>query len=69
MRLAIPLASTLFAAAPTYAAYNLLRDYSGTNFFVGWDFYGNYDNLTNGASVAVISPHPRGRTWKSASKL
>ena len=49
MRLAIPLASTLFATAPAYAAYNLLRDYSGANFFTGWDFYGNYDNLTNGA--------------------
>ncbi|RDX50093.1 hypothetical protein OH76DRAFT_1349667 [Lentinus brumalis] len=48
MRLAIPLASALFAAAPAHAAYNLVKEYSGTNFFDGWEFYGNYDNLTNG---------------------
>ncbi|KAI0743871.1 concanavalin A-like lectin/glucanase domain-containing protein [Daedaleopsis nitida] len=48
MRLAITLASTLFATAPAYAAYNLVKEYSGKNFFNGWEFYGNYDNLTNG---------------------
>ncbi|RPD78311.1 hypothetical protein L226DRAFT_481036 [Lentinus tigrinus ALCF2SS1-7] len=48
MRLAIPLASTLFATTPVFAAYNLVKEYSGTNFFDGWEFYGNYDNLTNG---------------------
>ena len=26
--------------------YNLARDYSGSNFFDGWDFYGSWDNLT-----------------------
>ena len=54
MRTAIPLASILFATTPAYAAYNLIRDYSGTNFFTGWEFYGNYDNLTNGTSL--LSP-------------
>ena len=49
MRSAIPLASALFAAAPSYAAYNLIKEYQGSNFFSGWEFYGNYDNLTNGA--------------------
>lgn len=29
-------------------AYNLVKEYSGQNFFNGWDFYGNYDNLTSG---------------------
>ncbi len=53
MRLAIPLASALFAAAPAYAAYNLVKEYSGTNFFDGWEFYGNYDNLTNGTCSIV----------------
>ncbi|KAI1796360.1 concanavalin A-like lectin/glucanase domain-containing protein [Ganoderma leucocontextum] len=48
MRSAIPLASALFAASPAFAAYNLIKEYQGTNFFSGWEFYGNYDNLTNG---------------------
>ncbi|KAI0372081.1 hypothetical protein BV20DRAFT_941131 [Pilatotrama ljubarskyi] len=26
--------------------FNLARDYSGQNFFNGWDFYGSWDNLT-----------------------
>ncbi|KAI0336817.1 hypothetical protein GY45DRAFT_1237765 [Cubamyces sp. BRFM 1775] len=26
--------------------YDLVRDYSGQNFFDGWDFYGYWDNLT-----------------------
>ncbi|KAH9940488.1 concanavalin A-like lectin/glucanase domain-containing protein [Epithele typhae] len=51
MRSAIILASTLFAVGPTFAAYNLIKDYSGANFFDGWQFYGNYDNLTNGDVV------------------
>ena len=53
MRLAIPLASTLFAAAPALAAYYLVKEYSGTNFFDGWEFYGNYDNLTNGTCLMI----------------
>ncbi|KAM5531858.1 hypothetical protein V8D89_014488 [Ganoderma adspersum] len=49
MRSAISLASALFAATtPAFAAYNLIKEYQGTNFFSGWEFYGNYDNLTNG---------------------
>ncbi|KAI0365645.1 hypothetical protein BV20DRAFT_723497 [Pilatotrama ljubarskyi] len=48
MRQAIPLVSALFAATPALAAYNLVKKYSGADFFQGWDFYGNFDNLTNG---------------------
>ncbi|EGO03548.1 glycoside hydrolase family 16 protein [Serpula lacrymans var. lacrymans S7.3] len=33
------------------AGYQVVRDYSGQNFFTGWDFYGNYDNLTLGNAV------------------
>lgn len=29
-------------------AFDVLRDYSGQNFFNGWDFYGYWDNLTLG---------------------
>ncbi|KAI0336816.1 hypothetical protein GY45DRAFT_1238036 [Cubamyces sp. BRFM 1775] len=30
----------------TNVTFNLARDYSGPNFFNGWDFYGSWDNLT-----------------------
>ncbi|EIN05171.1 hypothetical protein PUNSTDRAFT_75123 [Punctularia strigosozonata HHB-11173 SS5] len=29
-------------------AYDLVKEYSGTDFFSEWDFYGSWDNLTNG---------------------
>ena len=29
--------------------FTLVADYSGNGFFDQWQFYGNYDNLTNGA--------------------
>lgn len=40
-------------------AYNLLEDFSGERFFDGWDFYGNYDNLTLGKScpISLADPH------------
>ena len=51
MHLAAHLAAALLIPTPhALAAYNLVREYSGSSFFSGWDFYGNYDNLTNGAS-------------------
>ncbi|GJE86443.1 glycoside hydrolase family 16 protein [Phanerochaete sordida] len=41
-----------FAALLCYSghtlAFDVLRDYSGQNFFNGWDFYGYWDNLTLG---------------------
>ena len=50
MRAVICIAVTsLTLASGASAAYNLVREYSGSSFFEGWDFYGNYDNLTNGA--------------------
>ncbi|KAI0696106.1 concanavalin A-like lectin/glucanase domain-containing protein [Cytidiella melzeri] len=30
------------------ANFTLLKNYSGNGFFDDWDFYGNFDNLTNG---------------------
>lgn len=51
MRGVIPVTVTALAfACSASAAYNLVREYSGSNFFEGWEFYGNYDNLTNGTS-------------------
>ncbi|KAH9022296.1 concanavalin A-like lectin/glucanase domain-containing protein [Lactarius hengduanensis] len=32
------------------AEYGLVKEYAGKNFFDEWDFYGHYDNLTNGAA-------------------
>ncbi|PAV20464.1 glycoside hydrolase family 16 [Pyrrhoderma noxium] len=30
------------------SAYDIVREYSGSSFFDRWDFYGSWDNLTNG---------------------
>ncbi len=54
MHFAIPVAAALLASAHgASAAYNLVREYSGSSFFDGWEFYGNYDNLTNGAHLVA----------------
>lgn len=47
-----PLAAAL-ASGALAANFSLVQDYSGSGFFDGWDFYGNYDNLTNGDVVYV----------------
>ena len=35
--------------------YNVTRDYSGSTFFDGWDFYGAPDNLTFGTTNGFTS--------------
>ena len=50
MRLALAL-GTLYLLGQSHA-FDVLRDYSGQNFFEGWDFYGYWDNLTLGASAS-----------------
>ncbi|KAI0772345.1 concanavalin A-like lectin/glucanase domain-containing protein [Trametes elegans] len=50
---AVAAAALLASSMPAFAAYNLVKEYSGTSFFSGWDFYGSYDNLTNGDVVWV----------------
>ena len=37
----------LSEAPGVHAIYNLVRAWEGPSFFDGWDFYGQYDNLTN----------------------
>lgn len=39
----------------TAVQYNLIKDYAGANFFNDWDFYGNFDNLTNGDAIFVTA--------------
>ena len=53
MHFAIPVAAALLTSAHgASAAYNLVKEFSGSSFFDGWEFYGNYDNLTNGAYLS-----------------
>ncbi|KAJ7037725.1 glycoside hydrolase family 16 protein [Mycena alexandri] len=54
MRSASPLA--LFALLPSALAattYDMVKEYSGSTFFDEWNFYGNFDNLTNGDAIFV----------------
>jgi len=44
----LSIASTLSLVPSTRAAYSLQTQYAGDNFFDGWTFWGNRDNLTNG---------------------
>jgi hypothetical protein len=47
-RMAVLLIAT--TSFTTTHAYNLVREHSGQSFFDRWEFYGNWDNLTLGAS-------------------
>lgn len=40
----------LVVSAPALAQYQLVKDYSGQNFFTGWDYADGFDNTTNGMS-------------------
>ena len=46
-------AALLTSAHGASAAYNLVKEFSGSSFFDGWEFYGNYDNLTNGTCLII----------------
>ncbi|KZT22735.1 glycoside hydrolase family 16 protein [Neolentinus lepideus HHB14362 ss-1] len=39
---------SILSVLSAVASYDLVHDYSGQTFFDGWDFYGNWDNLTLG---------------------
>jgi len=47
-------------AAVVQAAYSLEQTYAGDSFYDGWSFWGNNDNLTNGASALPppLAPSP-----------
>lgn len=43
------LALQIFASYISFVkGYSLVREYSGQNFFDRWNFYGGYDNTTDG---------------------
>lgn len=48
------LAAAVLSIVPSaHAVYNLVQTWEGQSFFDGWEFYGNYDNLTNGDAIWV----------------
>jgi hypothetical protein len=49
------------------ADYSLEVAYQGESFFEGWDYWGNRDNLTNGALLAALLRSPRQLTLCSAA--
>lgn len=50
----IALSVTVLSTVPgVHAAYNLVQTWEGQSFFDGWEFYGSYDNLTNGDAIWV----------------
>ncbi|KAI0298071.1 glycoside hydrolase family 16 protein [Multifurca ochricompacta] len=51
--LALSLGLPIIAVRATQ--YSLVKQYAGAHFFDGWDFYGNYDNLTNGDAIFVTA--------------
>lgn len=48
MRSATLVAFVSLASAALAANFNLVKDYSGTDFFNDWTYYGHFDDLNNG---------------------
>lgn len=44
----------LLIAFSHVTAYDIIREHAGPTFFDGWDFYGSWDNLTLGTSLALL---------------
>ena len=45
--------------AGTSLSYDLVREYSGSGFFDGWDFFGSWDNLTSSECSSLRLRSPR----------
>ncbi|TFK99285.1 concanavalin A-like lectin/glucanase domain-containing protein [Pterulicium gracile] len=54
LRVLLPLS---LAVGSARAVYSIAQDYSGNTFFDHWEYYGNYDNLTNGHTQYLASNH------------
>jgi len=50
----LPVVTSVVAQANTSNTYQFTRQYSGSSFFDRWQFYDNFDNLTNG-DVTYVS--------------
>lgn len=44
-------AAAVLPALRVVSSYDIVREYSGSSFFDAWTYYGQYDNLTLGASL------------------
>ncbi|GAA5884533.1 hypothetical protein JCM16303_000015 [Sporobolomyces ruberrimus] len=65
-RLAVPLVSFAFflpLLPSARAAYTLKTQFAGDTFFDGWSFWGNRDNLTNGAVYYVAEAQSKGLAY------
>ncbi|KAJ7223881.1 glycoside hydrolase family 16 protein [Mycena haematopus] len=51
----LALLSALLPITSAVTTYDMVKEYSGSSFFEGWDFYGHFDNLTNGDAIFVTS--------------
>ncbi|KAJ7109083.1 glycoside hydrolase family 16 protein [Mycena crocata] len=51
----VALLSVLLPGALAATTYDMVKEYSGSTFFDDWDFYGSFDNLTNGDAIFVTS--------------
>ncbi|KAJ7134267.1 glycoside hydrolase family 16 protein [Mycena epipterygia] len=51
----VAILSVLLPSALAATTYDMVKEYSGSTFFNDWNFYGHFDNLTNGDAVFVTS--------------
>lgn len=49
------------------ANFSLVQDYTGSGFFDAWQFYGNFDNLTNGDVTYVNQTNATGLAYVDSS--
>ncbi|KAJ7646203.1 glycoside hydrolase family 16 protein [Mycena rosella] len=51
----LALLSVVLPSALAATTYDMVKEYSGSTFFNDWNFYGQFDNLTNGDAIFVTS--------------
>jgi len=55
----VPFSALALLPAAAQSAYTLEQVYAGDTFYDGWEFWGNRDNLTNGAPRRSLPPCER----------
>ncbi|KAJ7062356.1 glycoside hydrolase family 16 protein [Mycena amicta] len=48
-------AAALLPTALAATTYDMVKEYAGSTFFDDWNFYGHFDNLTNGDAIFVTA--------------